>query len=589
MAYKLKTVFLFIMIFLTTSSILAQEKQRIAVIPFNLLNILKADAEVIHTSFETALVQTDTFFVIDSNEIERSLEKQGYSLFDCTNEQCAVGLGKFLSAGQVVLGSLSYFRGSYTLKIKVIDLSNGKTVYSDKVSASSLYRMIKAMELFVFKLTGLTYMENREHKIARQFGELFIETTPSRVDIYINGVKKGTSPDLISRVPLGRIRIEARQGNLYGERVLQITENIKQVWIELAETYGSLVIKSEDSNVDVYLDSRWLGKLGSGSFRNLSVGIHTLELKGQGLFWRDEVLIAGNQSTVIEAPLQEYGAIDYAIPEGATAEIKGRMFREVVKGYGTLPVPAGDYSIAMTGKNYEQYEDTGIIVSKGVNISLKPDLFYSREYEYELFTGKLEEVERILNFGYRLTYTDIKKFEDLKKEIEFSKHGFTELIPRAESLIERAKEIVGAEPLIESGEENENILDKNKRLEKLSVKKQELKIKIENNFLVNKRKTIRGWTFLGLGLVSGGLSGFFYYSSNEAYQKYERSATYEEALKYKDQVQFWDTSTYIALGTSALSLIVSSILLLTRSSTEHLTTKLETVEREINILEKELQ
>ena len=102
---------------------------------------------------------------------------------------------------------------------------------------------------------------------------------------------------MISRVPLGRIRIEARQGNLYGERVLQVTENIKQVQIELAETYGSPVIKSEDSNVDVYLDSRWLGKIGSGSFRNLSVDIHTLELKGQGLYWRDEVLIPGNQST----------------------------------------------------------------------------------------------------------------------------------------------------------------------------------------------------------------------------------------------------------------------------------------------------
>jgi hypothetical protein len=575
MAYKLKTVFLFIMIFLTISSICGQEKQRTAVIPFNPINILKADAEVIYTSFETALVQTDTFFVIDSNEIGRSLVEQGYSLFDCTNEQCAVEFGKLLSAGQVILGSLSYFGGSYTLKIKVIDLSNEKTVYLDKVSASSLDQMSEAMELFAFKLAGLTYTENGEHKIARQFCELFIETTPSRADIYINGVKKkGTSPELISRTPLGRIRIEARQGDLYGERDLQVTENIKQVQIKLAETYGSMVIKSEDSNVDVYLDSRWLGKLGSGSFSNLSVGIHTLELKGQGLYWRDEVLIPGNQSAVIEVPLKEYGALDYAIPEGATAEIKGRMFRKVVKGYGTLPVPAGDYSITVTGKNYEQYEDTGIIVPKGANIFLKPALIYSREYEYDLFTGKLEEAEQILNFGYLLTYTDIERFEDLKKEIELPKYSFTDLIPRAESLIERAKEIVGVEPLIESVEEDENIPDKDKRLEGLFMQKQELEIKIENSFLENKTKTIGGWTSLGLGLVSAGLSGLFYYFSNEAYEKYER---------------FWDTSAYIALGTSGFCLIVSSLLLLTRPSTEHFTAVLETVEKEINILEKELQ
>ena len=582
MTYMLKALLFFIMIFLNISSITALERQRIALVPFNPINVSKNDAELIYGSFETALMETDNFFVIDRNKIRTGLEEEDYSLFDCTNDQCAIELGRRLSAEQVLLGSLSHYSSSYILKIKMIDVSNGENIYSDNISTSSLDQMEEALELFVFKLAGLTHTEDEQLEIAREFSEVFIETTPSRADIYINGVKKGFSPDLISGVPLGRIRIAARKGDLYGERIVEITENVKQVQIELAETYGSLLIKSKD-NIEVYLDNRLLGKPGSGSFENLSIGIHTLELKGQGLYWRDEVVIKGNESTVIEAQAKEYGAIEYNIPGGATAEIKGKIFREVVKGYGTLPVPVGDYLITVTGKNYEKQEGLRLTVPKGANISLKPDLHYSREYEYELFAGKLEEAERILNYGYRITNSDIKKFKDLKREIELSKHSFSELISRAESVIEKAVEIVGTEFLVESTEE---YAEKRKRLEELLVRRQELEIKIQSRKLERKRKAIGGWTSFGLSLVSGGLAGLFYYLSNEAYKEYERSTTYEEAQKRQNQVELWDISTYSALGVSGLCLVISPILWLSSPSLKPLTDELVSVEREIALLEE---
>ena len=92
-----------------------------------------------------------------------------------------------------------------------------------------------------------------------------------------------------------------------------------------------------------------------------------------------------------------------------------------------------------------------------------------------------------------------------------------------------------------------------------------------------------------LSLASGGLAGLFHYLSNEAYWKYERSATFEEAQKHEKQVKLWDISTYTALGTSGLCLFISSVTWLSRPSPKRFINELESVDKEIILLEKELQ
>ncbi len=91
--------------------------------------------------------------------------------------------------------------------------------------------------------------------------------------------------------------IEGRKGNLYGKREVDIAEATTKVRIELAETYGNLFIKTEEEELTVYLDGRPLEELGSGFFERIPVGRHTLELKGKGLYYKDEVEIKADEST----------------------------------------------------------------------------------------------------------------------------------------------------------------------------------------------------------------------------------------------------------------------------------------------------
>ena len=565
----------------------AQEKQRIAVIPFNPVNIPKEEAEIVYTDFESALVETDAYVVIDRDEVTRLLGDGESSLFSCTNEQCALDIGSGLAGGQVVQGTLFRTSAGYTLKIQVLDVSNGRIIFLDEVSERFLSDMRDSMELLAFKVGGLITIRNNKPVIAREFTQLFIETIPSRADIFINGIKKGVSPDIISQVPVGRIEISARYGNFYGEKVLDVTENAGQVQIECREAYGGLTIRTED-DLDVYLDDRWLGKVNSGLFSNLTIGIHTLELKSQELYWRDEVVIRGNERTLVQAQAKEYGSIEYGIPEGASAEIKGEMFREVAKGYGTLPVPVGKYSITVSGKNYEKHDQITLSVVRGATVALLPELQYTKEYEYRLFTERIEEAERASEYGYRLTNRDLQELKELKQGIEQSKHGYFDLVPRVNSLIEKAERIVGDVPLPGASTPDDRA-EKEKRLNALLAQKQGLELDLASRELARKRRGIGGWTSLGLSTASAGLAGLFYYFGNDAYRDYQSAALPDERAEKEKLVKLWDTATLAALGTGGACLVISSIFWISRPSIRQVTQELDSIKRKIELLEDELR
>ena len=101
----------------------SEEKPRTAVIPFNGVGVSETEAVTASSLFETALVQTDAFLVIEQNQMKEILEAQAFTLSGCTDESCAVEIGKLLAAEQIVLGSFSSLGTGYILNAKIIDVT----------------------------------------------------------------------------------------------------------------------------------------------------------------------------------------------------------------------------------------------------------------------------------------------------------------------------------------------------------------------------------------------------------------------------------------------------------------------------------
>jgi hypothetical protein len=567
----------------------AQDRDRLVIIPFNPINVPFSAAEPVYADFEAALVRTETYSVVGREELAGVLENRGLGLFDCTSERSAVELAMAVSAGQMVRGELYSRDGRFFLKIKVYEVGSGRILYLDQLAARSLEQLRQSLELFVYRLAGLTVTSGTEEKIAQELGQVFVESIPPRADIYINGVKRGVSPDLIRRVPLGRVQIAAQLDLLQASRAVEVTRSLQQVRLELAERPGSLQFSAK--GVEAYLDGVLLGTTGADSFTGLVPGVHSVELRGPGSYSRDDVTIRAGQQTLIEAKPLPYGSIEYAIPPGAFAEIRGESIREVVTGQGSLPVPVGNYSAAITGKDYEPREGLLLSVSQESAAVLHPDLRHSESYMFSEYSRQIQEAGRAIGFGYRLTPGDVQKLKDLRQAIAESGHEFPELLAQTDSMIERAEAIVATAGSVTATDTREAERQaRQKRLSELQGRKQEIGLQIESRRLIRKRRGTGAWISFGSGLALGGLSILFKYLGDQAYWDYENAfLTPTEREQKKKDVQLFDASAIAALGASGICLVISSMFWLSSPPTRRLHLELNLVEQEIATLENQLR
>jgi TolB-like protein len=116
-----------------------EELPLIAVLPFEAVETSAAEATAVSTLLETGLVDTGAWNVLGQAERDRIFEAQTQqaSPARCTDQRCAVEIGKLLSADQVVLGALARVDSKLIINAKIIDVAGSRTVVADSISAST--------------------------------------------------------------------------------------------------------------------------------------------------------------------------------------------------------------------------------------------------------------------------------------------------------------------------------------------------------------------------------------------------------------------------------------------------------------------
>ena len=161
----MKRRFLITILLLSVLLPLAAQKPRVTVIPFNSIGISKSDAQGLTLLFETALHNTDAFTLIEQMEAESILKAQEYSLGDCVDEQCAIEIGRLLSADQIVLGTVGRVADIYYLAVKIIDVQTGQNLISKKEQVQKLSELVGKIDTIALQLAGEQYDESTLSKI----------------------------------------------------------------------------------------------------------------------------------------------------------------------------------------------------------------------------------------------------------------------------------------------------------------------------------------------------------------------------------------------------------------------------------------
>ncbi|MCX5791877.1 MAG: hypothetical protein NTY45_06600 [Elusimicrobia bacterium] len=104
-------------------------------------NVSQADASIVTDFLRSELVSTGRFNVMDRNNMDTVLSEQKFQNSGCTEQECAVEMGKLLNIKKILVGSLSKLLDSYYVTVSVVDVETAKitaSYSSDPVSSKEI-------------------------------------------------------------------------------------------------------------------------------------------------------------------------------------------------------------------------------------------------------------------------------------------------------------------------------------------------------------------------------------------------------------------------------------------------------------------
>ena len=120
-------------------------KKRIAVMNFTANNTGADMARIARNTIELELFKTGLFDILEKEHINLIMEERKRQITECHDRDCAVAIGKLLSAKYVILGSVDR-DVSYVIQIKVVDVEKKRIVIADSMETSDSDRIRRAAE-----------------------------------------------------------------------------------------------------------------------------------------------------------------------------------------------------------------------------------------------------------------------------------------------------------------------------------------------------------------------------------------------------------------------------------------------------------
>jgi hypothetical protein len=155
-----KIIFLLIFFFLAATAF-AQERPRVAVMPFEAGNdISKPEAGYLTDLIRTGLIKNGKFDIISNDQLEQMLktkqQKQQVGSGSCTSEKCIIDLGNALECEKMIVGGAAGAFGEFTINVKMLDVVKQKYDMAESVTIKNKNEFPDAARRIVFLLSGRT-------------------------------------------------------------------------------------------------------------------------------------------------------------------------------------------------------------------------------------------------------------------------------------------------------------------------------------------------------------------------------------------------------------------------------------------------
>jgi TolB-like protein len=183
----MKIVFSFfaVLVLFQSNSAYTKEKMRTAVIDLVAKGVSKNTASSITDFIRSDFVDSGQFVVVERSQMSEILKEQGLQMSGCTDNACAVEVGKLLSAKKILIGEVSKVGKTYYITIRIVDIEKGVAEFSSREKSKNLDEIDKATRRLSIKLI--------ERITGKSASEIVIAGQRTKSGYYLRGIFPGWS------------------------------------------------------------------------------------------------------------------------------------------------------------------------------------------------------------------------------------------------------------------------------------------------------------------------------------------------------------------------------------------------------------
>lgn len=366
---KFRTLFVFVL-FLTClclTNLFSDDLLILAVPNIEGVEVSSTLSSTCRNIVESALIKTGKYSVLSHKDMEEILSAQAFSLSGCTDESCAIEVGKLLAAEIIVVGELAGLGNQMILTLRLINVTTGKSMAAEVMRIASVDELSEKSFAAAYKLVGLTYVPSPADSLASGAaqisgaGSIYVKSPNTKIlQVYLDGVLRGTTPVLIEDIPFGSHKLEAKEGDyVYASEIDISSKTVMEIIADVANLRGNLFLETlppDATGFQLYINDKLSAP---GLIQDLPVGETDIRVEGIWMY-TGKVRVESGQTTKERVILTEAGwyKLQCYCPDAEIilTDNQGQSFQ--VQDTKKMNLPVGDWNLRITHPDYEIYEDT---------------------------------------------------------------------------------------------------------------------------------------------------------------------------------------------------------------------------------------
>ncbi|MDY6935151.1 MAG: CsgG/HfaB family protein [Spirochaetota bacterium] len=137
------------------------DKERAAILDFKAHNCPQSIAKAVTDIVSARIFETHIFTIVERNQIDKVFEEMELQKSWCTDSECAVKVGRLLSANKIIIGAIHKI-DTYYILLRIVNVAIGKVEGNYKVKADEESRLeeacIEIVEMLEYDFKTETYL-----------------------------------------------------------------------------------------------------------------------------------------------------------------------------------------------------------------------------------------------------------------------------------------------------------------------------------------------------------------------------------------------------------------------------------------------